>query len=852
MKKSIKIAGVICLICSSIACCEVMFRDGFESAELDSRPATDKWAVLAAGESKVVVASDIITTDGTKMVKLVSSNPDDRAVVYTRTKGPYKYFKVEANIILDYDTSPHGTCVDLRTQAGDIAASLRLVPAKGTGKYDAKVLCRDGAGASSFETVKSELTVGQWQKWAFSINVIENHTGKGTFDVYCNDRPVVRDKLYYPFSARTASVDLVEFWTAGGQSRVDAVVIDADSKKQTKQALTPSLDRYEPGDFNTVDFTLSVEPKGHMDIAVGQQVFSIRSKFSTPGGNWLEFAPTSPTEYDLKIYDVNSSKVIKAVIPFYSVTRTIRVYSNHIAVNDEITNLTDKLLGVRLANEVTASGDSFGSKVCGNLIPPVEKSLPERPFVHLVSKNALVGLIARDDVYRNQAVCYGTQSKVGIRTDHFGLAPWASYTLRWEIYPHDSADYYDFINTVRQVWGTADRTIPYACGFFDYRVVYKGKRACELSDEELRRWMELCGVGAWTFVVTAGPGEPKRPNGGEVEAFGYDYLYRQDVRNRMKAVGQAQIARRIKRLCPDIRVGAYTHYTLNALDDPNVAAYRDARVMKTEREQLLWAVRYKDDHGNWLYGFYYPTFRNEFGKMITKMYNRMIEDFGDHVYIDEYGFVLTVEPMYMHDVPDWDGHSVLIDPETGNVVKKLSNLSLVTRDFRGMLADLGEGIAFANLQPATEADTARDVTYFLEYLSVQDYPRGHLTSPVTYACALGNTRRFMGFIYDSLQYGLLVGIDGTVMIHTEHPSPLKYFYPITIREIRPGYVVGKNKIITSLPGRYGFADSSEMSLIVYSVEGVPRRPAAEQLKLGNKNFIQVNIEQGEIAIINRR
>ena len=118
------------------------------------------------------------------------------------------------------------------------------------------------------------------------------------------------------------------------------------------------------------------------------------------------------------------------------------------------------MIGIRLTHQASSAA-ADGCRVGGTTKPlPFRLSCPERPIVQLLAQETSLGLVARDDVFRNQSVCYADESGVGLSDDYFGLAPGASYTLRWEIYPVASADHFDLVNAVRHVWGTDRATIP--------------------------------------------------------------------------------------------------------------------------------------------------------------------------------------------------------------------------------------------------------------------------------------------------------------------------------------------------------------------------------------------------------
>ena len=83
-------------------------------------------------------------------------------------------------------------------------------------------------------------------------------------------------------------------------------------------------------------------------------------------------------------------------------------------------------------------------------------------------KRFSLGMVCEDDVLRNQATLYCDPEGKGawLRTGMLCLPAGGSYTLRWSVYPVASGDYYDFINLVRQDWGS-NYTVEGAWAFFD-------------------------------------------------------------------------------------------------------------------------------------------------------------------------------------------------------------------------------------------------------------------------------------------------------------------------------------------------------------------------------------------------
>src|SRR5262249_60283263 len=86
---------------------------------------------------------------------------------------------------------------------------------------------------------------------------------------------------------------------------------------------------------------------------------------------------------------------------------------------------------------------------------------PGNPPVFISVANGGLGLVAEDDVLRNQLWVDNDRKSgtAGLRTDMLCLGAGDAVTLVWSIYPTAAASYWDFINTVRRDWGV-NRTVP--------------------------------------------------------------------------------------------------------------------------------------------------------------------------------------------------------------------------------------------------------------------------------------------------------------------------------------------------------------------------------------------------------
>lgn len=595
-----------------------------------------------------------------------------------------------------------------------------------------------------------------------------------------------------------------------------------------------------------------------MLIRVGKTEFMVRSCFSKPGGGLLTlgaFGASSSSEPWPAVVSEVSKKTcrIQARNSRYQLSRRVDALPNHLQIHDTVTNLTDSLIGIRYANEIHAPDASSG-RMNGNLrTPPCQLNAPEIPIVQVIRGGDSLGMVARDNVYRNHSVCYGKDEAWGIRDDSFGLPPRGSYTVEWELYPGESADHYRFINTVRLVWGTAQAKIPglFAFVYPQWRWTENGKRLDEMSVEEMRQWLATTHIHTLCFVVDTeegAQGTAEGKNGGkiapwpwvQIEAFGEDYL----KANTSKAYWRPIIAR-LREAKPELKIVPYFHSGAN----PLTPDFADARILLANGQQKTFK-----NYMNITRYYYYATPSNGFGNLMRQVFYAMTSEFGkDGLYWDEYSY--GNRTINLFGVPDWDGCTVMIDPATNEVLRKATNLALITQPLRTVfnheLLNAGKAL-WTNWLPSTREDTALNIPHFQEYVYPDSWARGHLSSPL--ACGGGSAKSnadVMHEVHRFLQYGLLYVHIGMGAYAETTPSILGDIYPITPVELHAGYILGKERIVTSLSGKFSFGDSSMLNVVTYDRSGLRKASSAQVITEKGKRYCVVTVGEGEIAIITR-
>ncbi len=209
---------------------------------------------------------------------------------------------------------------------------------------------------------------------------------------------------------------------------------------------------YEHGAFNT----------GGFEMTVGGVKYGFETRISYPGGgfNYLEARP-EPEFEGQEGWSVSMRAGQDPLIigrgPDYEVRRSIVFGERNVQVADTFVNLReDRELGLVVRHQTRLS-EERRIHLAGDPAPAKDSYYcPQNPSVFIAGDGHGIGMICEDDVFRNQATLFydKEENAAGIKTEMLYLPPGGEQTLRWSVYPVASDDYFDFINLVREDWGS--------------------------------------------------------------------------------------------------------------------------------------------------------------------------------------------------------------------------------------------------------------------------------------------------------------------------------------------------------------------------------------------------------------
>ncbi len=524
-------------------------------------------------------------------------------------------------------------------------------------------------------------------------------------------------------------------------------------------------------------------------ISLGTETLPIGSLFSYPqpdGWNQLGAAGTAGEPGWSPVTErVNDREwTCTATGEQYALKRSIRFHLARIDISDTFTNRSaTEPVGIIIDNFIDLRRTPLADAYLGGREDPSlnEVYAPSNPTLFLpVSGQNGLGLVAEDDVYRNQAAIYfdAKTLRCGLRTANFYLAPGSTTTLRWSIYLVDSGDYYDFINRVRRDWDIHTQ--------IDGSYVFMpGDRLLAAGDKSISA---LAGTGTHVVMTSSW----KDPKTGEYHSYfsfkpvgvlddTEESAYLRDVLKRAAA--------RIHKLAPGVPVLAKIHCYHNIVRRQNeLEEFKDSAVYDAT------GVHIKDSN----YGYcYYPSLDNSYGKAFIELVEWFIEEVGvDGFYWDELsgaGVTSGSRPTQMVFGP-FDGHTATISPETHRIERKAAIYALLCDRFKKQVIDsmLARNLlVLANSQPCTAAMQRYRFPRMVEsHVQASDSVLAHMHAPLAYTRASTSVADF--------RYRLSFGAIPLRRPLGEGQAPIDLSFPITVQRLAKGTIVGERKVITSV------------------------------------------------------
>jgi len=580
--------------------------------------------------------------------------------------------------------------------------------------------------------------------------------------------------------------------------------------KELQGAPTGTLPKIAPKTITPLNYAVTKNAGSSFALQFNENTFQVASQYSTPAGKWV----TGPNEY-------------------FTVKRQLEKQGEWVIVRDTFTNLTDENLPLMHRNEVQMKPDKVW---LGGLSPNSvlgTSSQPHNPTVFAVQGKIGVGLLPLDDVFQVHITNYSTPDAIGLTDNTLVLKPKSTYTAEWAIVPVDSSDNFAFINATRRLLDS-NFSVDGSFAFMRANPDTFGK----WSDEQIINFAKykdvryLCTDIGYPFY------KERIPHG---TAF-----------QQIDLSGVKQTVERRRKLLPGVK---QIHYFHNFID------VADEAPEKFKDSQLLLQDGTQGDYGLSIYKLFVPTLENSYGKAEAKSIDILLDYLKlDGVFWDE---IDNSRYTYTYTPQEWDGVSADIDPQTMQIVRLKSSVTLLSQPWRLAQAKriMKNGVLIGNGGlPSTR--TMRDLKYiaFNETGSISHCVWSQLYTPI----ALGdhitekNQEDAYGTMLKALDYGC---------VYYWYPDTLTpsyrtlthYMFPITPMELHKGYIIGKERIITNRSGIFGWNDNSKHEVHLFDHTGREvdlkdiKAPASVKTSTQDgQNWTEIRIAEGWSAAIIRK
>jgi hypothetical protein len=268
----------------------------------------------------------------------------------------------------------------------------------------------------------------------------------------------------------------------------------------------------------------------------------------------------------------------------------------------------------------------------------------------------------------------------------------------------------------------------------------------------------------------------------------------------------------------------------------------------------------------------YPTRTNHRHAQMMEQLQWLMEEVGfDGAYIDQFALALGGSDSLTYGT--WDGHTVDLDPTTGEVTRKYGIVGLLSAEARWAWVEylLGKGkIVVANGEPAVNELQRLPVYRFMETQGYGpmsgDIPncpncaRGQLASPIGLGHSFGYGRSegevrggefLMRTVIAHLRYGLLYYYYGAAFDADQGGyGPVNHMFPFTPVELHEGWIVGRERTITCVSGTFARPGGVAPEVHLFDARGLEKACTPQVERTENGYLVRLTLEDWrEVAVV---
>ena len=572
---------------------------------------------------------------------------------------------------------------------------------------------------------------------------------------------------------------------------------------------------------------LEAAANGMVRISRNDQSWFLSSQFSRPGSDKFE---TVGGEKNGKITANSNGIKVRFDYPAYTLERSLEFQTTRIAVRDKIINNAKRDIGVIVRNTLQMPYMPYRARISGfsyNGSSARYRRIPENPTVFAAGEKQGVGIFVEDSVFRDQLIAKGSGNILSFGTESLGIPAGKEYTLEYYVYLVDGYDYFTFINKVRKDIHS-DFTIEGPGQFIRYCAspsVYNNPQ--ELQKRYGKRKIGIGIYDSW-----------------------FAYYDNAHLSFEQWCEKFRPIAAGFKKNMP------YEVKQLPAVEIAIISVKKNGDWSKERFTDSI--VKNKDGSwynltGNWhcsdkenigyVYGFLEEN--TPYFDFLKKMIDTSMQDLGmNGIYFDIFSNV------GVRHYGKWDGHSVEIDPKTHEITAKYGSLPILEEAAKvNLIKNIVKqgGVAVCNQYPPWKGMQGLPLYAFWEINNnSSDINRGHLHTPIGLSPAMHEKPYSGRALVEAFRLRLMEG--GLMYYYVCNLAPEaegafeigENMYPLTIEELHAGWIKGRERIITGIPGVYEWQGANAPKVLIFNGDGV-KKEAPETVKSSGTNKWQIDL-----------
>ncbi|MBE6403264.1 MAG: hypothetical protein E7039_06035 [Lentisphaerae bacterium] len=538
---------------------------------------------------------------------------------------------------------------------------------------------------------------------------------------------------------------------------------------------------------------------------------------------------------------------IKASCKYYSLERQVSIKNNYIEFFDTYKNPNSEAVGVILRNNfffaAAPAEIRFGGVKANPKFGVNGMGAPANPTVFSAFPGKSMGIMLMDTVSRAHMTASGSGSGVVFGSNALALEPKSSRTLHWRVY-RTEGDYWSFVNQLRRDLNV-NYTIP---GYGHFVSTYQ------------KAFPDCAFVGNFLEVM-----DRKRPK----YIIPMPWFCYYDA-STCKTAEEWLTAYRKVQAEFDQKFAKKLNAVLVPAFEPSIQPIpRDIKMLKYPQDKDLYDTDclIVNDDGKyrftrqWTVGKPVTNYRSYIIKD-TKYYKKFMTGIKGALDAGAGGIYFDIFCVNMPTYDRIDGASGEIDKKDFTLKRRYAQGLILEEDTKREIVDYilkRGGVVICNGFPAWASMTDRPIFSFFECndLDFNSVSGGHLGTPI--GLSLSWVRRekkngadLIAAITGRLKAGGLFYAYITELIDgKEAYEAINLMYPITIEELHPGWIVGKERTLVAVPGIYTVGGGNPPEVHHFFANGKRNTApaAAEKLANGKYKVDLSKLADGDYAVI---